>query len=131
MNFDGVGCSGSTVDEMGSFGGYISPDYQYTGVVSGKKNRGFCHDSHGKNLLGHHRAEDRPPTMLSVVLMLVSDSVLPPPKQPAFFTEESFHEHDSWPLCRRHPDCSLVVSVAVAAAVPPSPLTTVRYSACT
>ncbi|XP_023766974.1 G-type lectin S-receptor-like serine/threonine-protein kinase At4g27290 [Lactuca sativa] len=35
-----------------------------------------------------HHAEDRP-TMLSVVLMLISDGVLPPPKQPAFFTEES------------------------------------------
>ncbi|KAJ9553586.1 hypothetical protein OSB04_017631 [Centaurea solstitialis] len=35
-----------------------------------------------------HHAEDRP-TMLSVVLMLVSDSALPPPKQPAFFTEEN------------------------------------------
>ncbi|GJS72440.1 G-type lectin S-receptor-like serine/threonine-protein kinase [Tanacetum coccineum] len=32
-----------------------------------------------------HLAKDRP-TMLSVLLMLVSDSVLPPPKQPAFFT---------------------------------------------
>ena len=35
-----------------------------------------------------HHAEDWP-TMLSVVLMLISDGVLPPPKQPAFFTEES------------------------------------------
>ncbi|CAI9299773.1 unnamed protein product [Lactuca saligna] len=35
-----------------------------------------------------HHPEDRP-TMLSVVLMLISDGVLPPPKQPAFFTEES------------------------------------------
>ncbi|KAL8257716.1 hypothetical protein R6Q59_029757 [Mikania micrantha] len=34
-----------------------------------------------------HHAKDRP-TMLSVLLMLVSDSALPPPKQPAFFTEE-------------------------------------------
>nr|GEY50409.1 G-type lectin S-receptor-like serine/threonine-protein kinase At4g27290 [Tanacetum cinerariifolium] len=32
-----------------------------------------------------HLAKDRP-TMLSVLLMLASDSVLPPPKQPAFFT---------------------------------------------
>ena len=32
-----------------------------------------------------HLAKDRP-TMLSVLLMLVSDSALPPPKQPAFFT---------------------------------------------
>ncbi|XP_076916801.1 G-type lectin S-receptor-like serine/threonine-protein kinase At4g27290 isoform X2 [Bidens hawaiensis] len=34
-----------------------------------------------------HHAKDRP-TMLSVLLMLVSDSALPQPKQPAFFTEE-------------------------------------------
>ncbi|XP_076960448.1 G-type lectin S-receptor-like serine/threonine-protein kinase At4g27290 [Bidens hawaiensis] len=34
-----------------------------------------------------HHAKDRP-TMLSVLLMLVSESDLPPPKQPAFFTEE-------------------------------------------
>ncbi|KVI04991.1 G-type lectin S-receptor-like serine/threonine-protein kinase At4g27290 [Cynara cardunculus var. scolymus] len=40
-----------------------------------------------------HHAEDRP-TMLSVVLMLVSDSALPPPKQPAFFTEENSRELD-------------------------------------
>ncbi|KAI3731010.1 hypothetical protein L1987_62193 [Smallanthus sonchifolius] len=35
-----------------------------------------------------HHANDRP-TMLSVVLMLVSEGVLPQPKQPAFFTGES------------------------------------------
>ncbi|XP_076896262.1 G-type lectin S-receptor-like serine/threonine-protein kinase At4g27290 [Bidens hawaiensis] len=34
-----------------------------------------------------HHAKDRP-TMLSVLLMLVSECALPPPKQPAFFTEE-------------------------------------------
>ncbi|XP_035834671.1 G-type lectin S-receptor-like serine/threonine-protein kinase SD1-1 [Helianthus annuus] len=38
-----------------------------------------------------HHAEDRP-TMLSVVLMLVSEGPLPEPKQPAFFTEESCHK---------------------------------------
>ncbi|KAJ9554617.1 hypothetical protein OSB04_018662 [Centaurea solstitialis] len=41
-----------------------------------------------------NHAKDRP-TMLSVVLMLVSESVLPPPKQPAFFTGEIVREHDS------------------------------------
>ncbi|MFS8024212.1 putative protein kinase RLK-Pelle-DLSV family [Helianthus anomalus] len=41
-----------------------------------------------------HHAEDRP-TMLSVVLMLVSNGSLPEPKQPAFFCEESSYEHDS------------------------------------
>ncbi|GJX31226.1 G-type lectin S-receptor-like serine/threonine-protein kinase [Tanacetum coccineum] len=38
-----------------------------------------------------NHAEDRP-TMLSVVLMLVSESALPEPKQPAFFTEETCPE---------------------------------------
>ncbi|XP_071732897.1 G-type lectin S-receptor-like serine/threonine-protein kinase At4g27290 isoform X2 [Rutidosis leptorrhynchoides] len=40
-----------------------------------------------------HHADDRP-TMLSVVLMLVSESALPEPKQPAFFTEDFFHGHN-------------------------------------
>ncbi|KAJ0725597.1 putative protein kinase RLK-Pelle-DLSV family [Helianthus annuus] len=38
-----------------------------------------------------HHVEDRP-TMLSVVLMLVSEGPLPDPKQPAFFNEEGFRE---------------------------------------
>lgn len=38
-----------------------------------------------------HHAEDRP-TMLSVVLMLISESTLPPPKKPAFFNEDSYPE---------------------------------------
>ena len=41
-----------------------------------------------------HHAEDRP-TMLSVILMLISESALPSPKQPAFFTEENHRELDS------------------------------------
>ncbi|KAK1419626.1 hypothetical protein QVD17_28851 [Tagetes erecta] len=41
-----------------------------------------------------HHAEDRP-TMLSVVLMLVSESVLPEPKHPAFYSEESCSELES------------------------------------
>ncbi|KAL7588156.1 hypothetical protein Lser_V15G36365 [Lactuca serriola] len=41
-----------------------------------------------------HHAEDRP-TMLSVVLMLISEGALPQPKQPAFFTEESHRQVDS------------------------------------
>ncbi|CAH1430477.1 unnamed protein product [Lactuca virosa] len=41
-----------------------------------------------------HHAEDRP-TMLSVVLMLISEGALPPPKQPAFFTEESHRQVNS------------------------------------
>nr|XP_043636826.1 G-type lectin S-receptor-like serine/threonine-protein kinase At4g27290 [Erigeron canadensis] len=124
--------------------GYISPEYAVHGkfstksdvfsfgvlvleIVSGKKNRGFSHEDHSDNLLGHawrlykenrsielmseslrdsyiisevlrtiyvgllcvqHHPEDRP-TMMSVVLMLISEGVLPEPKQPAFFTGES------------------------------------------
>ncbi|MFS7960462.1 putative non-specific serine/threonine protein kinase [Helianthus anomalus] len=41
-----------------------------------------------------HHAKYRP-TMLSVLLMLVSDSALPLPKQPAFFTEENTCKVDS------------------------------------
>ncbi|CAI9269908.1 unnamed protein product [Lactuca saligna] len=130
--------------------GYISPEYAVHGrfsiksdvfsfgvivleIVSGKKNRGFSHEAHSDNLLGHawrlykedksielmsaslrnscvvsevlrsihvgllcvqHHAEDRP-TMLSVVLMLISEGALPQPKQPAFFTDESYREPDS------------------------------------
>ncbi|KAJ9554615.1 hypothetical protein OSB04_018660 [Centaurea solstitialis] len=147
--FVGKDAIAKTKKVVGTYG-YISPEYAIHGrfstksdvfsfgvlvleIVSGKKNRGFCHEGHGDNLLGHawrlyregksieimcaslhnscivsevlraihvgllcvqHHAEDRP-TMLSVVLMLVSESALPPPKQPAFFTEESFRQHDS------------------------------------
>ncbi|GKF76118.1 G-type lectin S-receptor-like serine/threonine-protein kinase, partial [Tanacetum coccineum] len=41
-----------------------------------------------------HHAEDRP-TMLSVDLMLVSESALPEPNQPAFFTEENCPQVES------------------------------------
>ena len=45
-----------------------------------------------------NNANDRP-TMMSVVLMLVSEGVLPQPKQPAFYTGES------------HSECQSVLSV--------------------
>ncbi|XP_076920454.1 G-type lectin S-receptor-like serine/threonine-protein kinase At4g27290 [Bidens hawaiensis] len=87
-------------------------------IVSGKKNRGFSHKEQRDNLLGHvslayaystivkiicpklrfnfpksdHHAEDRP-TMSSVVVMLDHESILPPPKQPAFYTEVSSCEN--------------------------------------
>ncbi|CAH1440320.1 unnamed protein product [Lactuca virosa] len=41
-----------------------------------------------------HHTEDRS-TMLSVVLMLISEGALPQPKQPTFFTDESYREPDS------------------------------------
>ncbi|KAD2804877.1 hypothetical protein E3N88_38254 [Mikania micrantha] len=142
--------------------GYISPEYAANGhfsiksdvfsfgvmlleIVSGKKNRGFSHQDHKDNLLGHawrlykagkslellaatlsdscfdfevlrtihigllcvqDHVEDRP-TMSSVVLMLGNDGPLPPPKQPAFFTEMTHAEHDTIPLMVSPPsiDC--------------------------
>ncbi|KAJ0725590.1 putative protein kinase RLK-Pelle-DLSV family [Helianthus annuus] len=48
-----------------------------------------------------HHAEDRP-TMLSVVLMLVSEGPLPEPKTPAFFSEESNCELKSLPSIDAH-----------------------------
>ncbi|KAI3496053.1 hypothetical protein L1887_38403 [Cichorium endivia] len=135
-----------TRNVVGTYG-YISPEYAVHGhisvksdvfsfgvivleIVSGKKNRGFSHEGHSDNLLGHawrlykegnyvelmnaslrnscvvsqiqrsihvgllcvqQHAEDRP-TMSSVVSMLISEGTLPPPKQPAFFTEENYRE---------------------------------------
>nr|GEZ04275.1 G-type lectin S-receptor-like serine/threonine-protein kinase At4g27290 [Tanacetum cinerariifolium] len=147
--FVGQDASAKTKNVVGTYG-YISPEYAVHGrfsvksdvfsfgvmvleIVSGMKNRDFCHEDHRDNLLGHawrlykenksielmsetlresavvsellrsihvallcvqHHAEDRP-TMLSVVLMLVSESALPEPNQPAFFTEESCPQVES------------------------------------
>nr|XP_043607226.1 G-type lectin S-receptor-like serine/threonine-protein kinase At4g27290 [Erigeron canadensis] len=141
--FVGSDTAAMTKKVVGTYG-YISPEYAVHGrfsvksdvfsfgvlvleIVSGKKNRGFFHEDHSDNLLGHawrlfqegrpvelmsaslhdscivsevfrsihvallcvqNYAKDRP-TMLSVVLMLVSDGVLPQPKPPAFYTGES------------------------------------------
>ena len=43
-----------------------------------------------------HHAEDRP-TMLSVVLMLVSESALPEPNHPAFFADQSCPQLENLP----------------------------------
>ncbi|KAL4619349.1 hypothetical protein ACB092_06G072800 [Castanea dentata] len=83
-------------------------------IVSGKKNRGFYHANHTHNLLGHAWRlwiEERPlelldevlndsftfdrPEMSSVLLMLGSESLLPSPKQPGFYTERNLPEADS------------------------------------
>ncbi|CAH1451209.1 unnamed protein product [Lactuca virosa] len=113
--FVGEDATAKTKKVVGTHG-YISPEYAIHGrfsiksdvfsfgvlvleIVSGKKNREFSHEARSDNLLGHawrlykegksiELMKDRP-TMLSVVLMLISDGVLSPPKQPAFFTEES------------------------------------------
>ncbi|CAI9268664.1 unnamed protein product [Lactuca saligna] len=147
--FDGNDAIDVTKKVVGTYG-YIPPEYAVHGrfsiksdvfsfgvivleIVSGKKNRGFSHEAHSENLLGHayrlykenksielmspslqkscvvsevlrsihvallcvqHHAADRP-TMLSVVLMLISDGELPLPKQPAFFLEEGHREDES------------------------------------
>ncbi|KAL9991757.1 putative protein kinase RLK-Pelle-DLSV family [Helianthus debilis subsp. tardiflorus] len=144
--FVGSDTATKTKKVVGTYG-YISPEYAIHGrfsiksdvysfgvlvleIVSGKKNREFCHDDRNDNLLGHawrlykqgrsielmsaslcascvipevlrsihvgllcvqNHAKDRP-TMLSVVLMLVSESVLPQPKHPAFYSDETSSE---------------------------------------
>ncbi|KDP38970.1 hypothetical protein JCGZ_00727 [Jatropha curcas] len=130
--------------------GYMSPEYAVDGhfsvksdvfsfgvlvleIVSGKRNRGFCHSDHGHNLLGHGWRlwmEERPlelvdsllqssfsesqvlrcinigllcvqrspadrPDMSAVVVMLGSESSLPEPKQPGFYTERNSFEAES------------------------------------
>ncbi|KAJ0721819.1 putative protein kinase RLK-Pelle-DLSV family [Helianthus annuus] len=149
--FVGSDTATKTKKVVGTYG-YISPEYAIHGrfsiksdvysfgvlvleIVSGRKNRVFCHDDRNDNLLGHawrlykqgrsielmcasldtscvipevlrsihvallcvqNHAKDRP-TMLTVVLMLVSESVLPQPKQPAFYSGESSSELESVP----------------------------------
>ncbi|KAG5234188.1 G-type lectin S-receptor serine/threonine-protein kinase [Salix suchowensis] len=90
-------------------------------ILSGRKNRGFYHPDHQHNLLGHflddiqgescalsevlqcihvallcvqQRPDDRP-SMSIVVLMFGSDTVLPRPKQPGFFTERNVVDAES------------------------------------
>ncbi|KVI06892.1 Apple-like protein [Cynara cardunculus var. scolymus] len=147
--FIGFETEATTNKVVGTYG-YISPEYAVHGlfsvksdvfsfgvlvleIVSGKKNRGFFHEEHDDNLLGHawrlyneertlelassqirdvcidsellrsihigllcvqQHAEDRP-TMSSVVVMLDNESTLPPPKQPAFFTQVSLPENNA------------------------------------
>ncbi|KAI3805175.1 hypothetical protein L1987_27303 [Smallanthus sonchifolius] len=69
----------------------ISGSLQATCVISE-----VLRSMHVALLCVQHNAEDRP-TMLSVVLMLVSDGALPDPKHPAFFTQQSYHELESFP----------------------------------
>ncbi|KAI3817667.1 hypothetical protein L1987_11463 [Smallanthus sonchifolius] len=76
--------------------GYISPEYAVHGcfsiksdvfsfgvlvleILSGKKNREFSHEDYSGNLLGHAWR----------LYIEGNDTVLPSPKQPAFFTEEN------------------------------------------
>ncbi|KAJ0785317.1 putative protein kinase RLK-Pelle-DSLV family [Helianthus annuus] len=123
--FKGYNTTSKTNKVVGTYG-YISPEYAINGRFSIKSDvfsfgawrlfkegrsielmSGSLQDSHVVSkvlrtihvglLCVQHHAEDRP-TMLSVVLMLVSEGTLPEPKQPAFFNEESFREHETIPL---------------------------------
>nr|XP_043638846.1 G-type lectin S-receptor-like serine/threonine-protein kinase At4g27290 isoform X2 [Erigeron canadensis] len=115
--FIGCDATAKTKKVVGTFG-YIPPEYAVHGhfsvksdvfsfgvlmleIISGKKNREFSHENHSGNLLGHNDVEDRP-TMLSVVLMLVSQSVLPEPKQPAFYTGKICKEIQSLLLSQEY-----------------------------
>ncbi|KAK7272479.1 hypothetical protein RJT34_29097 [Clitoria ternatea] len=145
-NFGGNEIDGNTDHVVGTYG-YLPPEYILDGaystksdvfsfgvlileIVSGKKNRGFCHED---NLLVHAwrvftegkcseivdatirdsldlssvlrsihvgllcvqlNPDDRP-NMSSVVLMLTSESALPQPNLPGFFTNKSMAEYSS------------------------------------
>ncbi|KAJ0547229.1 putative protein kinase RLK-Pelle-DLSV family [Helianthus annuus] len=162
--FHGQESEANTNKVVGTLG-YISPEYAANGqfsiksdvfsfgvllleIVSGKKNRGFTHQDHNDNLLGHawrlnragkslellsatlcnscvdfevlrtihigllcvqDHAEDRP-TMSLVVSMFSNDGPLPPPKQPAFFTEKTTIEVNSIPSVASPPsvDCATI-----------------------
>ncbi|XP_076928944.1 G-type lectin S-receptor-like serine/threonine-protein kinase At4g27290 [Bidens hawaiensis] len=119
--------------------GYISPEYAANGlfsiksdvfsfgvllleIVSGKKNRGFTHQDHNDNLLGHawrlYRAEKSLELLsaslcnscvdfevlrtIHIGLLCVQDHAedrptITPPKQPAFFTEKTPVELNAMP----------------------------------
>ncbi|XP_059436740.1 G-type lectin S-receptor-like serine/threonine-protein kinase At4g27290 [Corylus avellana] len=155
-SFGGDQVDSKTNRIIGTYG-YMSPEYAVHGqysiksdvfsfgvlvleIVSGKKNRGFCHPDHHLNLLGHAWRlwiEERPmelidelagdlftlsnvlrhihvgllcvqqkptdrPNMSSVVQMLSSESLLPKPRQPGFFTD-SF---EADPSSVKHTTCS-------------------------
>uniref|UniRef100_A0A2N9EM92 non-specific serine/threonine protein kinase n=1 Tax=Fagus sylvatica TaxID=28930 RepID=A0A2N9EM92_FAGSY len=157
--FGGDQTEANTNRIVGTYG-YMSPEYAGHGqfsvksdifsfgvlvleIVSGKRNRGFCHLDDHLNLLGlawrlwiedqamelidksiedmcalsdqvlrcvhvgllcvQQRPEDRP-DMSSVVLMLSSESLLPKPRQPGFYTEKALTEAAS--SSTKHEQCS-------------------------
>ncbi|XVF34136.1 hypothetical protein REPUB_Repub18cG0032300 [Reevesia pubescens] len=150
--FEGDDKVSETKRVVGTFG-YMSPEYAVKGIfsvksdvfslgvllleiVSGKKNRNFCHPDHHYNLLGHawllwnegralelvdtclkdsivesqvlrciqvgllcvqNFPQDRP-TMSSVNFMLAKEeAILPHPKEPGFFTENSSNADEELP----------------------------------
>ncbi|KAG5255099.1 G-type lectin S-receptor serine/threonine-protein kinase [Salix suchowensis] len=139
-SFGGNETEANTNMVVGTYG-YLAPEYAIDGlysvksdvfsfgvmvleIVSGKKNKGFCHPDHKQNLLGHawrlftegrsseliaesiveslnfyevlrsmqigllcvQRSPRDRPSMSAVVMMLGSESELPRPKEPGFFT---------------------------------------------
>ncbi|KAL3503539.1 hypothetical protein ACH5RR_037988 [Cinchona calisaya] len=146
--FAGNETGANTNRVVGTYG-YMSPEYAVHGlfsvksdvfsfgvivleIISGKSNRGFSHEEHHHNLLGHawmlyregrskevvdpnlvnscylpemlrcihvallcvqQRPEDRP-NMSTVLLMLGNEGLLPPAKQPGFFTETALPVKD-------------------------------------
>ncbi|MED6115017.1 hypothetical protein PIB30_086137 [Stylosanthes scabra] len=149
-SFGGNETKANTRHVVGTYG-YLSPEYIIDGVysiksdvfsfgvlvleiVSGSRNRGFIHQDHHFNLLGHawklfmeekgyeiiyaplrdnksnlcsmlrsihvgllcvQKSPDERPNMSSVVQMLSSESTLPPPKMPGFFTEREMVDEGS------------------------------------
>ncbi|RVW13882.1 G-type lectin S-receptor-like serine/threonine-protein kinase [Vitis vinifera] len=100
--------------------GYMSPEYVIDGlystksdvfsfgvlvleIVSGKRNRGFYHPDHDLNLVGHAWKlwnEGRPIELVDVFMEGQSPNsqvnpMLPPPKQPGFYTDRYIVETDS------------------------------------
>ncbi|XLR41610.1 G-type lectin S-receptor-like serine/threonine-protein kinase At4g27290 [Arachis hypogaea] len=154
-SFGGNETKANTRHVVGTYG-YLSPEYIIDGVysiksdvfsfgvlvleiVSGSRNRGFIHQDHHFNLLGHawklfmedkgyeiiyapirdasnlssmlrsihvgllcvQKSPDERPNMSYVVQMLSSESTLPPPKMPGFFTEREMADEGSSPSNNR------------------------------
>ncbi|CAI0375544.1 unnamed protein product [Linum tenue] len=161
--FGGDQIEANTSKVVGTYG-YMSPEYAIDGlfsmksdvfsfgvllleIISGKRNRGFSHQDHNLNLLGHawrlwiegkpielveeeivddelstttqvlrciqvgllcvqQRPDDRP-SMSSVVVMLTSETLLPQPKQPGFFTERNLPDSESSTSDNKHNSASV------------------------
>ncbi|KAI8552696.1 hypothetical protein RHMOL_Rhmol06G0286600 [Rhododendron molle] len=132
--FGGNETEQNTERVVGTYG-YMSPEYAVDGlfsiksdvfsfgvlmleIVSGKRNRGFFHQDHYRNLLGHvgllcvqQHPEDRP-SMSSVVLMLGREGSLPRPKQPGFFTKRNLFEADT-SSCKNAPSSTSTIDLTI------------------
>ncbi|KAF2309002.1 hypothetical protein GH714_000008 [Hevea brasiliensis] len=102
---------------IGTFG-YMSPEYVIFGkfstksdvfsfgvilleIITGKKNNSYYQEDSHLTMIGHigflcvQEDELDRPTMSTVVLMLNSETALPPPKQPAFILRKSYNSSSS------------------------------------